>query len=197
MKETNRTLDTGTKAVQAAGDLLSVDVRSSDVFAVDQAVKIEGAGGPHIRRVAAIASVAIETVDDLSGTGPYTLTKYTPSGSTTDSKLSSSRFVKHGGDRPSTYGNWPAEMMGLVPGGYPRAREPMGWRFFINSAAPPPSLHTSFRDFWEPLTLGTDEYWLLRSDLKIVDETPPTTGSLTATTATHDATAKPCSHQPT
>ena len=60
--------------------------------------------------------------------------------------------------------------MGLVPGGYPRPREPMGWRFFINSAAPPPNLHTSFRDFWEPLTLGTDEYWLLRSELKIVDE---------------------------
>ena len=171
LKETNRTLDTGTNAVQAAGDLLSVDVRSSDVFAVDHAVKIEGPGGPHIRRVAAIASVAIETVDDLNGTAPYTLTKYNGSGSTIDSKLSSSRFVKHtGGDRPSTYGNYPAEMMGLVPVGYPRAREPMGWRFFINSSPPPANLHPSFRDFWEPLTLGTDEYWLLRSELKIVDD---------------------------
>lgn len=168
LKETNRDLDTATNAVQA-GDAVTVEVRSSGTLAPGHAVRIEVGGAVHVRRVDALTMVAIETVDEVIGGSPYTLTRYEGRPATVKAKLSSARFVRHtGGDLPSAYGDWPAEMMGLVPLGYPPEREPMGWRFFLKASPRPAAMHPKFRDYWQPLTLGGTHYWLLASDLKIV-----------------------------
>jgi hypothetical protein len=168
LKETNRDLDKATNAVQA-GDEVTVEVRSSGTLAPGHAVRIEVGGAVHVRRVDALTMVAIETVDEIIGAAPFALTRYEGRPSTVTAKLSASRFVKHtGGDLPSAYGDWPAEMMGLVARGYPAEREPMGWRFFLKASPRPAAMHPAFRDYWQPLTLGATHYWLLTSDLKIV-----------------------------
>lgn len=170
LKETDRDKDKGTSATQS-GNTVTVEVRSSSVFAVGQAVLAEVGGARHVRRVAAITMVDLETTDELVGSAPYTLTRHTVDRATVKAKLSSARFVRHsGGDLPSSYGAWDAELMGLVPDGYPAARAPMGWRYFLKTTPAPAGLHPTFRDFFEPLTLGADQYWLLTSELKIVEE---------------------------
>ncbi|TDE92445.1 hypothetical protein EXU48_12810 [Occultella glacieicola] len=168
LKESDRSQDTGTGATQS-GDDLALEVRSSAVFAVGQAVRLEVGGAHHVRRVSAVADVALETVDELVGTAPFTLTRFTGASSTTSAHLSASRFVRHtGGALPSVYGDWPAELMGLVTGLYWPDHQAMGWRFFLKGA--PAGLHPDFRDTWQPLTLGADHYWLLASDLRITGE---------------------------
>ncbi|HYQ68296.1 hypothetical protein [Actinophytocola sp.] len=172
LKETDRVKDLGTGAVQA-GDTLAVEVRSSAVFAVGTPVVAEIGGARHVRGVAAITQVDLETVDELVGNAPYSLVRYDVAPASVDAKLSAQRFVKWvSGDRPSSYGAWPAELMGLVPTGYLTERAPQGWRFFLRATPAPPGLNPKYRDFFEPFTVGAQEYWLVTSDLKIVQEGP-------------------------
>ncbi len=176
LKETNRDIDKGGNVTQV-GDVLSAKVTSTALFAAKQPVLIDRA--PRlVREISAIGTVAVDTVDELIGTGPFTLTKCTPAGSTIGSTMSSSRFVKQtGGSAPAAYGTWPTAIMGLVPEvqppaagkevGYNVDRQPSGWRFFLQSNPRPADMHPDFGDYWQPATVAGVDYWLLSSELKI------------------------------
>lgn len=176
LKETSRDTDKGGIATQT-GDVLTVGVTSTALFAVRQPVLIDGAPR-RVRQVSAITMVDVDTVDEVVGTGPFTLTTFTAAGSSTRTKLSSARFVKHtGGDLPSAYGSWPAAIMGLVPDvapsgtvGYNRHRQPSGWRYFLAATPTPASMHPDFGAYWQPVTVGGASYWLLSEEVKIVKD---------------------------
>ena len=170
LKETDRDKDKGGNVAQS-GDVLTVEVSSTALFAPVQPVLIDGAPR-RVRKVSAVGTVGVDTVDELTGTGPFTLAKFTPTGSSIGSGLSSARFVRHtGGDLPSTYGDWPAALMGLVPStGYPPERQPSGWRYFLKASPPPAGMHPGFHDYWQPVTVAGSSYWLLSSELKITQD---------------------------
>ncbi|GFG52581.1 hypothetical protein CQY20_09165 [Mycolicibacterium agri] len=172
LKETNRGTDKGTNITQT-GDVLTATVASTALFAAKQAVLIDDS--PRlVREIAAVGTVGVDTVDELIGAGPFTLTKCTAAGPTINTRLSSARFVKHtGGDKPSTYGTWPNAIMGLVPAiptsgpGFTADRQPSGWRFFLQANPRPADMHPDFGDYWEPVTVAGADYWLLATELKI------------------------------
>ncbi len=173
LKETDRDTDQGAGAAQA-GDVLTIEVASTALFAASQPVLIDGAPR-RVRQISAIGTVGVDTVDELVGTGPFTFTKFTTSGTTISSKLSAARFVRHtGGHQPATYGDWPAAVMGLVPtagpGSYNAERQPSGWRYFLKASPPPADMHPDFHDYWQPVTVAGNSYWLLSSELKIAED---------------------------
>jgi YD repeat-containing protein len=166
LKETNRDIDKGAGVTQA-GDVLTVKVASTALFTANQPVLIDRA--PRlVREVSTIGTVGVDTVDELIGTGPFTLTKYTPDGSTIGTKMSSSRFLKWiSGPAPASYGTWPSAIMGLVPAASDPDRQPSGWRFFLQCNPRPADMHPEFGDYWQPATVAGVDYWLLSSELKI------------------------------
>lgn len=173
LKESDHDKDKATGATQAA-DVLTVQVTSTELFKATQAVLIEGATR-RVRGIASIGTIGIDTVDEVIGTGPFTLTKLVASGSTTSSKMAAGRFLRHtgGGDMPSTYGTWPAAIMGVVPAlaaGYTIDRQPSGWRFFLQATPHPADMHPDFADYWQPVTVAGSDYWLLSNELKIVKD---------------------------
>lgn len=169
LKPSNKEKDKGDNIAQA-GDVLTVEVTSTALFAASQLVLVDGAP-KRVRQVSAVGLVGVDLVDELVGTGPFTLTKFTESGTKISSKVSAGRFVKHtGGDLPSTYGDWPAAIMGLVPTAYSVERAPGGWRYFLKINPPPADMHPDFSDYWQPVTVGGSSYWLLTSELKITKD---------------------------
>lgn len=176
LKETNREIDKGTGTTQAA-DVLTVKVTSTGLMSAKQPVLIDDGADPRVREISAIGTVSVDTVDPLIGTGPFTLTRYTPEGSTIGTKMSAARFIRHtGGGLPSAYGAWPTSIMGVVPvdgtgsGNYSLARQPSGWRYFLQATPRPAAMHPDFNDYWQPVSVAGSHYWLLSSQLKIVEE---------------------------
>ena len=173
LEESDKDKDKATGATQAA-DVLTVKVTSTALFAVNQAVLIDGTPR-RVRQISAIGTIGIDTVDEVIGTGPYALTKLATSGSKTSSKVSAGRFLRYStGGRPATYGVWPASIMGVVPslgrGFSTLDRQPGGWRFFLQSTPHPPDMHPDFADYWQPVTVAGSDYWLLANELKIVED---------------------------
>lgn len=172
LKESDRDKDKGTNIAQT-GDVLTVNVTSTALFALKQPVLIDSAPR-RVREVSAIGTVGVDMVDELIGTAPFTLTKCTSDGSTIGTKLSSARFLKwDGGAKPIGYGGWPASIMGVVPttaAGFAADRQPSGWRFFLQITPRPTDMHPDFNDFWQPVTVSGADYWLLSSELKITKD---------------------------
>lgn len=169
LKPSNKEKDKGDNITQN-GDVLTVEVASTALFAANQLVLIDGAP-KRVRQVAAVGLVGIDLGDELVGTGPFTLTRFTESGSKVPSRVSASRFVKQTGrDLPAAYGDWPAAMMGLVPKAYSAERAPAGWRYFLKINPPPADMHPDFADYWQPVTVGGSSYWLLANELKITKD---------------------------
>lgn len=174
LKETNRDIDKGTGVTQAA-DVLTVKVKDTALMAMNQPVLIEDGAARRVRQISAIGTVAVDTVDPLVGTGPFTLTRYAPEGGSVGTKMCAARFIRHtGSGLPSAYGAWPASIMGVAPvvgaGNYSLDRQPSGWRYFLRATPRPAAMHPDFNDYWQPVTVAGSHYWLLSSQLKIVEE---------------------------
>ncbi|MBT2518846.1 hypothetical protein J7E29_15495 [Streptomyces sp. ISL-90] len=174
LKESDHDKDLATSATQA-GDVLTVKVTSTELFKADQAVLIDGAPR-RVRQISAIGTIGVDTVDEVVGAMPFTLTKLATSGSTTSSKLASGRFLKHtgAGDKPSLYGTWSTAIMGVVPttrkSDYDVDSQPGGWRFFLQVTPHPSDMHPDFSDYWQAVTVAGADYWLLSNELKIVKD---------------------------
>jgi YD repeat-containing protein len=176
LASTDRDRDTGSVDDQTATGVV-VSARSNQLFHADAPIQLEQGAATAVRTVGSVSATTVVLRDEMvAAAGPaigpdFNVVVQAVAASTARGDIAADRFVKHvSGDLPSAYGAWPNEVMGLVPTAYSAAREPTGWRFFVPAPGPADRLHPSYQEKWQPLTLGTDHYWLLTSPLRIVED---------------------------
>jgi YD repeat-containing protein len=150
------------------------EVSSSDVVPAGTGVRITKGASTVVRTVEAVTATALVLRDEMvpataPAIGPdFAVVVQSVGDDDIDGEIAAERFIRRtGGDQPSAYGTWPEQVMGLVPTAYSTGRAPRGYRFFVNPTVPIADIHPDFHATWKPLTLGSEQFWLLGSPVKV------------------------------
>ena len=156
-----------------SGDEIVVELDRSNLFPENSLVRYEVNGDPVLSKIGMLKKVRIELTDEAIGNPPFMVStaRLVEGGSLGDIRLAPAGcFIcwTGVGTAPSTYGSYPATLLGV---GYGTFIEFLDMSVFYSkwNGARPGDFHKDFRRSWWPALADGKEYWVLETPLPLAE----------------------------
>ncbi|HEX4953081.1 MAG TPA: hypothetical protein VF017_06775 [Thermoanaerobaculia bacterium] len=160
------------KILSVAANVVEIEPEATTDFKVKTLVGFTGGGNDQMRFVDKVTELRFTLSEDVVGTGPFELREAKLKDKTCPPKARNTqlyRFLRHrGGARPTAYGKYPAKLLEVSSPGFVASSS---LHYTQPDAATAATLHAGYKLRWRPEIVGTEEFWVLASDLPIVDAT--------------------------